>query len=60
MYRMKKEIKIDKFNSIVSDLNEAKDRIYKVVNDLEEAGLNRDAEQLIKMLYHIEAFQNKY
>ena len=54
------EEKRAKFRDIVDDLNEAKDRIYQVVGELESAGMIRDAKQLMNMLYNIEAFQNKY
>lgn len=50
----------EKFSEIVDDLNQAKDRIYSVVEELESEGFSRDAEQLMKMVYRIEAFQNKH
>jgi hypothetical protein len=42
------------------DLNKAKDDMYKAVQTLENAGLQNDADQLMKMIWKLEVFQNKY
>ena len=57
---MKKEKKQEIFRGSSCDFNRAKDSLYDVVRKLEFEGLMRDADQLMNMIYRIEAFQNKY
>ena len=59
---MTKEKKREIFNEwqINSNLNEVKDRINDASEFLHEQGLHSDAEQLMKIIFRIEAFQNKY
>lgn len=59
---MKREKKAEIFNEwkINENLNVVKDRIYDASEYLHEEGLHSDAEQLMKIVFRIEAFQNKY
>ena len=57
---MKKEKKQEVMNSTICELNGAKDRIYEAVQKLQENGMNIEAEQLMKIIFRIEAIQNKY
>lgn len=57
---MTKETKNEIMNKTTYDLNEAKDRMYQGVQTLEDNGMIRDAETLMRMIYKLEAFQNKY
>ena len=57
---MKKETKREVMNSTDCQLNGAKDKIYEAVQKLQENGMNIEAEQLMKIIYRIEAIQNKY
>ena len=59
---MTKEKKREIFNEwqINENLNVVKDRIYNASEFLHEQGLHSDAEQLMKIIFRIEAFQNKY
>ena len=57
---MKKEKKQEVMNTTTGELNGAKDRIYEAVQKLQENGMNIEAEQLMKIIYRIEAIQNKY
>ena len=52
--------KSEKMKRADYDINVAKDRMYSAVQKLEEQGLTKDAEQLMRMIYKLEAFQNKY
>lgn len=54
--------KKERFNDIIngSRLNSCKEDMNVVANRLEEAGLTDDAEKLMKIVYKLEAFQNKY
>lgn len=42
------------------ELNRAKSLMQEAVETLNEAGMTKDADQLLKMIYKLEAFQNKY
>ena len=57
---MKKEKKQEVMTSTTCELNGAKDRIYEAVQKLHENGMNTESEQLMKIIYRIEAIQNKY
>lgn len=52
--------KANAMNRTTSDLNKAKDDMYRAVQKLENEGLQNDADQLMKMIWKLEAFQNKY
>lgn len=51
--------KADAFNKVSDDINKAKDNMAKAAERLAEYGFDRDAEQLMRMVYRLEAFQNK-
>lgn len=51
--------KAQAFNKVSDDINKAKDNMAKAAADLAEYGFDRDAEQLMRMVYRLEAFQNK-
>lgn len=57
---MKIEDKIKAMNKTTCDLNAAKDRMYSAVCTLESYGLIKDADQLMRMIFRLESFQNKY
>ena len=57
---MKKETKRRYMDQASCDINAAKDRMDRAASILAEAGMDKDAEQLMKMVYRLEAFQNKY
>lgn len=58
---MTKEEKREAFDSWEIDkLNQAKDLMASASDYLTEKGLYKDAEQLMKMVFKLEAFQNKY
>ena len=57
---MKKEEKREIINTTICELNGAKDRIYEAVQKLQDKGMVQDAEILMKIIYKIEALQNKY
>ena len=57
---MKKARKLEIMNKTTYDLNEAKARIDYASRLLEEFGLTKDAEDLMKIVFKIEAIQNKY
>ena len=57
---MKKSEKMYAMNYTTYDLNVAKDRMHDASVYLAEMGLFKDSEQLEKMIYRIEKFQNKY
>lgn len=39
--------------------NEAKDRLYEVINKLEELGYSRKAQSGMSLIYEIEKWQNR-
>lgn len=59
---MKQQEKHDLFKEwqVASNLNTCKDKMYEAVQFLEEHNMHKDAEQLMNMIYRLEAFQNKY
>lgn len=57
---MKKEKKQEIINSTTCELNGAKDRIYEAVQKLQENGMIVESNQLMKVIFRIEAIQNKY
>lgn len=57
---MKREEKAQVMKETAEDLNRAKDEMYEATLKLEAAGMVRDAERLMRMIYRLEAFQNKY
>lgn len=57
---MKKEYKRESMDRTTDDLNRAKNCMARAAEDLERAGLLKDAEQLMNMVYRLEQFQNKY
>ena len=42
------------------ELNKAKYAMARVAEALENAGMTKDAETLMKMVYKLEAFEHKY
>ena len=57
---VKAEKKAEIMKRASDDITPAKDRLYRAVQTLEESGMSKDAEQLMKMIYRIESFQTKY
>lgn len=57
---MTREQKYKVFREATYNFNEAKDRLNRVVQKLEENGLEKDAETLFNLILRIEQFQNKY
>ena len=57
---MRKTRKSEIMNKTTYDLNEAKERIARSSRLLEAYELTKDAEDLMKIVYKIEAIQNKY
>ena len=57
---MKKVEKAEAMDRTTSNINRAKEELYRAVRILEEEGLEKDAEQLYRMIIRIEKFQNKY
>ena len=57
---MKKTRKFEIMDKTTYDLNEAKERIARSSRLLEAYELTKDAEDLMKIVYKIEAIQNKY
>lgn len=57
---MTRKEKAEALNQVGYDLNIAKDRMYKSVVNLTSAGMAKEADQLMKMIFKLEAFQNKY
>lgn len=57
---MKREEKAKAMDWTERHLNRAKDEIYEASEILRERGMNTDAEMLMKMIYKLETFQNKY
>ena len=58
--KMTREQKQNTMKNASYDINVAKDRMYSAVQVLEESGMEKDAGQLMKMIYRLEAFQTKY
>lgn len=57
---MKKEERAKVFDSLTSTFNRAKDNMARAAEELESKGLMADAQTLMRMVYKLEAFQNKY
>ena len=55
---MTKEEKKSKAERALSDANQAKDRLYDIVCELEELGYKRKAKACMNLIYKIEAWQN--
>lgn len=50
--------KEDEYKRVINEANEAKDRLYRIANQLEELGYNRKAKSLMTLIYKIETWQN--
>ena len=50
--------KEDEYRRVINEANEAKDRLYRIANQLEELGYNRKAKSLMTLIYKIETWQN--
>lgn len=57
---MRKNEKETIMNKTTYDINIAKDRIAKAAETLEAFGLEKDSEQLMKIVFRLEILQNKY
>lgn len=57
---MTKKDKEKVMNQHTSEINKAKDILYRVSDALLDAGLARDSETLFRMVLRIEEFQTKY
>lgn len=57
---MKREEKERAMDCISNDIDSAKYKMAKAADYLAEKGMLKDAEQLMKMVYRLEAFENKY
>lgn len=47
------------YKRIISEANEAKDRLYQVASKLEQLGYIRKAKSCMTLIYKIEEWQNK-
>ena len=54
-----KEEKAKELQKIISDANQAKDRLYEVHNKLLDAGFTRKAKSCMSLIYAIEEWQNR-
>ena len=50
--------KEDEYRRVINEANEAKDRLYRIANQLEELGYTRKAKSLMTLIYKIETWQN--
>lgn len=57
---MTKEQKSKAMRSVSDEINAAKNRMARAADELLEKGLLKDAETLMRMVYRLEEFQNKY
>ena len=57
---MTREEKERVMDCVSNDIDSAKYKMAKAADYLAEKGLLKDAEQLMKMVYKLEAFENKY
>lgn len=48
----------DELNRLLNEANEAKDRLARLANRLEEAGYLRKAQSCMTLVYKIEEWQN--
>ena len=46
-------------NRLLMEANEAKERLARIAEKLEEAGYNRKAKSCMRLVYQIEAWQNR-
>ena len=46
-------------NRLLMEANEAKERLARIAEKLEEAGYKRKANSCMKLVYQIEAWQNR-
>lgn len=51
-------VDFDEYNRITNEANEAKDRLYNIVQQLEEIGKKRKANSLMTIIHSIERWQN--
>ena len=56
---MKTNKDYEKLNDILYRANVAKDRLYRVAEDLREAGFDRKADSCMTLVYKIEEWQNR-
>jgi len=49
----------DKYERLIEEANEAKDRLARVAEKLEEAGFHRKANSCMTLVYKIEEWQNR-
>lgn len=49
----------DEYKRIISQANEAKDRLYHIVEQLESLGYTRKAHSGMTLIYQIEEWQNR-
>lgn len=57
---MKREEKEHIMDCVANDIDKAKYNIDRAAEYLEEKGLVKDAEQLMKIIYKLESIENKY
>lgn len=49
----------EELKKITMEANEAKDRLYKIVYELQEEGFDGKAKSLMTIIYRIEEWQNR-
>ena len=49
----------EELQRLLSEANEAKDRLYSLAQKLEEAGYSRKAKSCMTLVYNIETWQNR-
>lgn len=54
---MKKDY--EEFQRILNEANEAKDRLARIANKLEELGYHRKSKSAMSLVYEIEEWQNR-
>ena len=57
---MKREEKRRIMDCVANDIDKAKYNMARAAEALESKGLAADAQQLMKMVYRLETFENKY
>lgn len=56
---MKEKKDIEKFERLLMEANNVKDRLYKIACELEELGYHRKAKSCMTLIYNIEEWQNR-
>lgn len=56
---MKKEEREQEKQRIINEANEAKDRLYRIAQRLENLGYTRKAASCMTLVYNIEIWQNR-